>query len=256
VKEPFCLLLIIVFTTSSLIAVRPANATIPKPHVPEFTVEFVDNSYDVATTYSIDPYTGENVTHPGYHVPHITLELTIENQPFAPYYEGIWEITLQYNIRIKGNYSEDWIELYSPSGWCPPQSDSENTVVSLGTLGGNGLSIDTNTRMIDVPSGSKVDFQVEAMIGYAHRVYNSSATDISELYPWVFTGESSGWSNTLTITIPASLAPSPSPAPSIEPTQSPEPQPEPFPTTLLIATSVTIAVVCVGSIVYFKKLRK
>ena len=236
-------------------AVRPANATIPKPSVPEFAVDFVDNSYDVATTNSVDPYTGENVTHPGYHVLHITLELTIENQPFTTYYEGIWEITLQYNIRTKGNYSEDWIELYSPSGWCPPQSDSEHTVISLGTLGENGLSIDTNTKMIGVPSGSQVDFQVEAMIGYIHRVYNSSATDHFEMYPWVFTGEKSGWSNIQTIAIPSSSTPSPSQVPSLEPTQSPEPQPEPSPTVTVIVASVTAVVVLAGLLVYHKKRR-
>jgi len=41
--------------------------------------------------------------------------------------------------------------------------------------------------------------------------------------------------------------------PSMEATHSPEPQPEPFPTTLVIAGSVIIAIVCVVSLVYFKK---
>lgn len=38
---------------------------IPKPSIPEFTVKLVDNSYDVTTTYSIDPFTGENIIHYG-----------------------------------------------------------------------------------------------------------------------------------------------------------------------------------------------
>ncbi len=37
------------------------------------------------------------------------------------------------------------------------------------------------------------------------------------------------------------------------PSSSPEPKLEPFPTTLVIASSVIIAVVCIASIVYFKK---
>jgi hypothetical protein len=60
--------------------------------------------------------------------------------------------------------------------------------------------------------------------------------------------------------VPVSSTPSQSPTPSLtptntaEPTSSPEPQqPEPFPTTLVIAIIVIIAVVCIGSIVYFKK---
>jgi hypothetical protein len=40
---------------------------------------------------------------------------------------------------------------------------------------------------------------------------------------------------------------------SIEPTQSPEPQPESYPKTIVIATSVIIAVVCIGLFVYFKR---
>ena len=61
-----------------------------------------------------------------------------------------------------------------------------------------------------------------------------------------------------TPTISPSPSPSPTeiPSPSPEPTQSPEPQPEPFPTTIVIAASAIIAVVCIGLLVYFKKLRK
>lgn len=35
------------------------QASISKPSVPEFTVKYVDNSYDVPPTYGIDQYTGE-----------------------------------------------------------------------------------------------------------------------------------------------------------------------------------------------------
>jgi len=55
------------------------------PAVPEFTVELVDSSYDVPTTYSTDPYTGKQVTHEGYHVAKRTIEVRIKNQPFKPY---------------------------------------------------------------------------------------------------------------------------------------------------------------------------
>jgi hypothetical protein len=63
------LLFFTVLTVSSLVMVETAFAqSIPKPSVPEFTLVLVDSSYDVPTTYSIDPYTGDNVTHNGYHV--------------------------------------------------------------------------------------------------------------------------------------------------------------------------------------------
>ena len=65
-----CLLLILIITlsTGSLI-IKPASAqSIPKPSVPEFSLKYVDNSYNVAPTTTIDPYTGKTTTIQGYHV--------------------------------------------------------------------------------------------------------------------------------------------------------------------------------------------
>jgi hypothetical protein len=256
VSKRAALLLIVILIVSSLIVVKavPALGSIPKPSVPEFTLKLADHSYDVPTTYSIDPYTGENVTHPGYHVKLTALEMTIKNQPFVPYYdaESGWNISFYYNIRIKGYYSGDWIELYRPSDGYPTQSDSEYTVISLGTLG-NGLSLVTNAKMIDVPSGGKVDFQVEAMIGYVHRVIEGAWA------PWHFTGETSGWSNTQTITIPT-FTPSPSSPSPTSPDQTTDPAPEETPQTLqleaIIGAFIAVVVVGAGLLVYFKKRGK
>jgi len=232
---------------------------IPKPSIPEYSVKFVDNSYDEPPTYEIDPYTGENVTHPSYHVKLINLEMTIKNQPFSPYYDADsgWNISFYYNIRIKGYYSEDWTELYRPSDGYPTQSDSEYTVISLGTLGENGLSLVTNAKMIDVHSGGQVDFQVEAMIGYVSRVYDPNATGI-DIYPWWFTGETSGWSNTQTITISESQTPTPSPATSPTPTSSPETTPSPLPTPyeipiIGVAFIVIVFLTGLGLLIYLVK---
>ena len=229
------LLFTLVFITLSLMTISLAVASIPEPSVPEFTLDFVDESYDVPTTYSIGPYTGENVTHPGYHVPRTVFKMTIKNQPFVPYYdeESGWNITLYYNIRVKGSYSEDWIEMYRPSNGYPLQSDSEHTVISLGTLNEGGLSLVTDAKMIDLPSGGQLDFQVEAMVGYVHR---SGVHIPIPSSGWGFTGETSGWSNTQTITIPASSTLSP------------------ILIALVIASVCIVAVVCIGSLVYFKKL--
>ena len=175
-------------------------APIPKPSVPEFTVELIDSSYDVPTTYSIDPYTGENVTHTGYHVECRTIEVTIKNQPFVSYYDTSrnWTINFYYNIRIKGHYSEGWTELYRASDGYPTMwSDSEYTVISFqGDYSPtSGMEFTSQTIMTKFPSGGQVDFQVEAMIGYVHR------TGEPPWFPWQFTGETSGWSETRTITI-------------------------------------------------------
>jgi hypothetical protein len=249
------LVLILILTASSLIVVKPAHSSITKPSVPEFTVKLVDSSYDVSTTYSIDPYTGENVTHTGYHVESRTIELSIKNQPFTPYSitenENNWTINFLYNIRIKGHFSEDWIELYRPSDGYPSQNyESEYTVLSYtgeysSTEGMKSFIM--GTKMIDVPPGGQVDFQVEAMIGYVHRA-------LTQMNPYIFTGETSGWSNTQTITIGTSTptaTPNTSPSPSAEPT--PNSNSEPFPTTLVVASVVLVAVIGVGLMVYFKK---
>ena len=69
-------------------------------------------------------------------------------------------------------------------------------------------------------------------------------------------------SQVVNFTVSAETPPStPSPTPTLEPTLTPTPtvepqQTEPFPATLVIAASVIIAVVCLGLVVYLKKLRK
>ena len=80
-----CLTICLILAISSLMVVRLASSAITKPSVPEFTVKFVDASYNVPTTSSIDPFTGQNVTNEGYHVENRTIELIIKNQPFASY---------------------------------------------------------------------------------------------------------------------------------------------------------------------------
>jgi hypothetical protein len=252
------LLLIVILTVSSLIAVKPAYSSITKPSVPEFTVNLVDSSYDVPTTYSTNPYTGEKVTHPGYRVESRTIEIKIKNQPFTPFLveeaTANWTADLQYNIRWKGHFEQDWHEIYYPSdGFAGANLESEYTVISFeGEYSSSeGLKLIYQGMYTTFPPGAQVDFQVEAMIGYVHRQNISIAVPGSG---WVFTGETSDWSNTQTITISASSTPSPSPIPSIEPTQSPEPQQtEPFPTTLVTGVIVAVAIVGIGLVIYFRK---
>jgi hypothetical protein len=172
------------------------TVSIPKPSVPEFTLKYVDTSYDVpsSTTTTTDPYTGEQTvtTHPGYHVKNGTIEVTIKNQEFTPYpIDSQHTISLFYYVSYKGHYAEDW-DYYPPSTYGREysaifihQSTSDYTVVQF-----------------RAPSEGEMDFRVQAQIGY----YNSS----QEFYPvpgapitiYTFNGEVSGWSATQTITIP------------------------------------------------------
>jgi hypothetical protein len=227
-----------VILISSLILVGavsfvPAQASadlsdIPKPSVPEFTVNFVDRSYDVPTTYYVDQYTGETVTNSGKHVENKTIELKIKNQPFTPYTEDGWQISLFYDVRIKAHYAENWVSLYAPVVIPLQPSNSEYTELCfLLTLSpthpeqGYSLeSYDTNTdsyspRISGITSAAQIDFQVEAMIGYVSRT--------TEFASWAFTGEESGWSNTQTVFIPELTLPTSPPAetPTQAPTQTP-----------------------------------
>jgi len=204
------------------------SSSIPTPSVPEFTVELVDSSYDVPTTYSTDPYTGEPVTHEGYPVESRTIEVKIKNQPFVPFSiqenpdAATWTINFYYNVRIKGHFSEEWRELYYASDGYPTQdSGSEYTVLSYqgGYSPTEGMALQKDAIMTTLSPGAQVDFQVEAMIGYVSRVYNPDATEQLAMWPWRFTGETSGWSSTQTITIPKT------PSPTTSPTLTPAPTP-------------------------------
>jgi hypothetical protein len=223
--------------------------SIPKPSVPEFTVELVDHSYDVPSydvppTYGIDQYTGENVTIAegyhveGYHVENKTIDITVTNQPFTSPDEYTH---FGYNVRVKGPYGEHWTELYpyTVSQEVGPwnlrfQSASENTVISIPQ---------------DYPSGGTVEFQVEAVIAIGHPFLNTN------FGYWEYS--TSGWSETQTITIPTPTpSPTASPTPTSTPTSTPshEPQQAEMTTIILGAVVVTIGLGAgLGLLIYLIK---
>jgi hypothetical protein len=226
---------------------------IPKPSIPEFTLKLVDNSYDVPTTYSTDPYTGQTITHPATHVDNRSIEVTIKNQPFTAISvnEGSssWLVDFYYNVRVKGHYADDWIALYPPADIPLKPSNSDYTTVSFLITQGysleayNAITDSYDARLNGLPANAQIDFQVEAMIGYVSRT--------TEFASWHFSGEESGWSNTQTITIPESQTPTPSPAAT--PTSSPQPASTEL-TTILGATIIAIALGAgLGLLIYLIK---
>ena len=108
----------------------------PKPAVPEFTLSFVDNSYDVPTTSSTDPYTGQVVTHQGYHVQQADLVMTIKNQPLVYQYNG----SFYYNINLKGHYAQwdEWSEWFKADEMPLANATSPSTLLTLGRLTESG----------------------------------------------------------------------------------------------------------------------
>jgi hypothetical protein len=242
---------------------------IPNPSVPEFTAKYIDLSYDVPPTYGVDQYTGKTVVKEGgYHVDNRSIQFTIKNQPFTPYMDPSGNQTgLYYNFRIKGAYGTEWDYFpFAPSGWSTrrygglfggnstespadlAQSNTEYTIITIQIPG-----------VYRVPAEAKLEVQAQAIIGYM------VATDYMMAgHAYFFTGESSDWSNTQTLTIGESQTPTPSPAttptptapnmgPTSAPTQEPALTPEQLKVIIGAAVAATVIAVSLGLFVYLIK---
>lgn len=216
--------------------VQSASASLAKLSVPEFTVNIVDHSYDTpptTPTYTTDPYTGEQkqttTGSPSYHIENKSIEITIKNQPFTPYTDSNgYYIGLYYNFRYKGHFEADWaydpfkpddISSKSYGGWDMTYltynaSKSEYTIVPK-TFNYFGTNY------------GQVDFQVQAQIGYIQEMGSAYSARIWGNF-YNFTGQSSDWSSSQTITIGSNEVTITQP--TISPSQSPV-QPIPTATT-------------------------
>ncbi len=218
-KKIFPLLIIFVLAASATLTVYPATAA-SNPIVPEFTVQYVDHSYDVPPTYGTDPYTGQTITTSGgYHVDNRTIDVTIKNQPFTPYNDGNNTVYLYYNIRSKGHF-EDWTSSTSSHG--------QNGLQAAPT-GDTAVSFDI--QYWNVPQGGQIDFEVQAVLSYTISTYSGSCFTGSQTTPVA----PSDWSAAQTITIGnpiiASATPQPTwtPNPTANPTFNPYlPTPTPY----------------------------
>jgi len=190
------LLLIAILTVSSLLMFKTAPASASTtPSVPEFTVKYVDASYDVPpkTTSITDPYTNETTTKTilGYHVEKRAIEVTIENNLGASY----------YNFRYKGRYSGEWS--YYPSDPDSVRGYNHYDAFSVPCqASASDYSVITLHFLPDsIPEGGEVDIQVQAIFGnydavpYGHVIYVGGPT-----YDFYFTGTTSDWSETVTFT--------------------------------------------------------
>ena len=230
--KAFALSFILILMLSSAI-IAEVFASIPQPAIPEFTVKLIDSSYDIPSTTTVDPYTGKIVTHEGSHVESRRILIKITNEPFMPFLvqEGSanWTANYYYNIRWKGHFEQEWHEIYSPSNDFLPRAVGSETVFSNeGDFSTDGLKLSTQGMYVTFPVESQIDFQVEAMIGYVHRVVEGG------MAPWHFFGEKSGWSGTQTLTITET-------APTLEPIPSPSSTPQditPIPSGTNAPTSI------------------
>jgi hypothetical protein len=239
---------------SSLIIVSSAFAqSITKPSIPEFTAEYVDYSYDIAPTYTTDPYTNNTVIQTyGSHVDNRTVVITIKNEPFTPFNDSNGNtINLFYNIRYKGTFGQDWTEMYGGERtvWYN-YDDSDN---NYGYRIQNYASQNTIVVMSSPAQQGQMDIQVEALKGYTNRTIIQGHIFMS-VVGYTFYGEESGWSNTQTITLGESQTPTPSPAttptptpPIFPPTPSPTPEPPLTQGQLKIIVGLSIAVAVTGA---------
>ena len=248
------------------------GSSILKPSVPEFTLRYIDLSYDVPPTYGTDPYTGKTIiTQDGYHVDNRSLQFTIKNQPFVPYTDSNGtHIGLYYNFRIKGAYGTEWDYYpFAPNGWTTRRYGGifwGNSTESPADLAQSNSEYTTITIQIPgvyrVPAEAQLEVQAQALIGHMEPTDYMMAGHV-----YVFTGESSDWSNTQSITISESQTQTPSPSPSPTATSSPAQTSTPTPSeepqqTLQFEAIVGVAIVALvlgaafGLLIYFRKRKR
>ena len=238
------LLLIAVLVLSSSVMVGSAFAqTIPNPSVPEFTV------------------TGQSISGWG-DSERVRIAFTIKNQPFTPYTEpDSSSVDLFYNVSWKGHDAKTWIyyhhNIYQVDYF---KATSSNETFILLDLSGSELG--------GMYGGGQADIRVQALIG--GYIYSRKPYYPMDVYDVEFTGQTSDWSKTQTITIPEGQKPTPSPTTTPTSTHSSAatftpPQTSPPPTTypsarlteleIIIGVAIAVAVIGagLGSLIYLIK---
>jgi hypothetical protein len=242
-SKSFALVVALSMIISSIIMVKPAYAQpISKPAMPDFTIEPVGPSFDIPPTYSFNSTSELFYVNEGYHFEFSTVKIVIKNQPFTNQTNIDF---FYYNVRIRPhNYPDSyWQELYSAGAdGYPIQTLSDYTVIPIPVEGTQALG-----RLI--PTGATTDIQVEAMIGHIGR----NNTLYPYPYPYVFFGETSGWSNTQTVTLPPKIPFTFSPTPTSF-TPTPPSAANPNSITLPMNTFVVIIAVLALSLITLSAL--
>jgi hypothetical protein len=258
-----CMLLAVILTISSLVVFGSVSAQSLKPAVTEFSLQYVDNSYDVppSSTSTTDIY-GQATTQttPGYHIANKSLEVTIKNPPGVDAYNFRWKAHNDSNWNYfpfdTDTYKIPPLYLSDSPGVPTDASDSEYTVIDLIPL--NYISI------------TSFDIQVMALYGDYHASpYVHIIPEIGDCYDYYFNGQASYWSSTQTLNI-GSGEDTPYESPTsvpLTPTSSPE---NPTPTlpdsidndssfkltleqTTLFVLATVIAVVVIVAIIFVKR---
>ena len=231
-KRGLSLIVIVVLLMSSLILVKPSYAQVgvTTPSMPEFGVTYRPYSYYVPSTYGVDPATGKAVvTHEGYYEEDKEVWISIANQPFQPYYDSKGKyIQLFYNAQWKMHGANSWEGMPDDIHFSQ-NTDFHLSGIVVGFKGYNGS--EGYMRLLDYAPNSQIDFQVKAAIGY----YTMNNT---------FVGQTSGWTNTQTLTIADNSS-------ATNQTSTPTPSTPEFPSAIalvvvFLVSAVSLAVCGVG----------
>jgi hypothetical protein len=260
--------LILLLVASSITFVSTVSGQSLKPVVTEFSLQYVDNSYDVPPSYKFtkDLYTGETITTtiPGYRVDNKSIVATIKNPTGVDAYNFRWKPHKESRWYYQPFNTEDnqTPPLTASDTGGPPAyaSDSEYTVISVISL--NHIST------------TSVDIQVQALYGEYRAEHFSHVQIEGDFYDFYFDGQASYWSDTQTITISddpaaqiATVPPTSSPT-TLSPTISPSPTQtlianstgNPFGSDLLqivvVVLAVAVAILAAVIILVFRNYRK
>jgi hypothetical protein len=132
-------------------------------------------------------------------------------------------VSLAEGIRSSDSENTSWAESV------PSHYDGENSGVKI---------------LSDTLSSGKVDFQVRACIGYKYHVVVAYPGNLVD--EWFFTGRSSDWSGTRTLSIDEDLTRTPSPAPTPTPTSTPYVEPQPPIQELILGIAFSVAIISAG----------
>ena len=223
-KKKFTIVIILSLVASSLLLAESTYAqSATKPPIPEFTLRYVDNSYDVPPTYGTDPYNGKTVmTDYGEHVDNRTVEIIIKNKPFTSFNDSNGNVINRfYDVRYKGAYTENWNTMFAnqtQSIWV----GQTNPYIKYGyALQEYSASYTTIFYQLtwQIPTDGQMDFQVEALEGYTYQTFHDGHI-LFGVAGFAFCGQESGWSNTQTLTFGNNTAIASSPNPMTNPSLS------------------------------------
>jgi hypothetical protein len=200
-----CLVAIMVVSTLLLFA-KPIDAqTIPKPSVPEFTVRWMNYSYVIPATTTIDPYSGNVVNNPSQLRINYSIEVVINNKPTTE--------TLRYNIRAKGHFESNWSSPVYSYEHAPVMSNQSTTSITFTSTSNDGAyRTSGDWTPLYAPVNGQMDFQVQAFVGYYTNNGDASTPLGSSMYFTTVNGE---WSSTQTIGIAGAANPASSPTSSV-----------------------------------------